>query len=211
MVDPIVRPKSHLLNLPTTPVLIGSFIDHWPITITTNSPIPKNLIANSIIVTPTMAATNTNSLPTTTNGITPTAALITNKVTILTMGTIKIVATSINISSILPTIPVMNLSTLVNGTTPLLQQLVMLQCLLEIVMGTFLTPLSTLRRQRVSGKSSIARRNMPSPNQPTCTSIPHLTPRAVTGLLVIGLRQLLPLLLRGLPTKRTLIFSMGAY
>ena len=213
MVDPIVRRKSRLLNLHTTRVLIGSFTDHRQIIITTNSLILKNLSANSIIVTPTTVATNTNSKPTTTNDTIPTAALLANKVTILTPGTIKIVDTSSNISSILPTIPVMLLSTLVNGTTPPLRQLVMQLRLLQIVTEMFLTPLSTLGRQKVSGKSSIARRNMPILSLPTCTIIPYLTPRAITGLLVIGLRQQQPLppSLRAPPTKKTLIFSMEGY
>ena len=212
MADPIVRRKSRLLNLHTTPVLIGSFIDHRPITIITKSPILKNLIANSIIVTPTTVATNTNSQPTTTNDITPTVALLTIKATTLTMDTIKIVDTSSNISSILPTIPIMLLSILANGTTPLLRQLAMPLYLLQIVTVMFLTPLSMPRQQKVSGKSSIARRNMPSPNLPTCTIIQQPTPRAVTGLLVIGHRQQqLQLSLPNPPTKKTSTFSMVAF
>jgi len=159
MVDPTAHHKSPRLSPRTIPAPIGSFIDHRP-TIS----ILKNLIVQVAVLT--VVATNTDSRHTMINGITPTAAHPTYKVSILKMAITKIVATSSNTKSTLHTIPTMPSSTLnnlVSGTTLLHLQLVVL---LPQVAPIFPTPPSMPRTQRNSAdKRNTAVRNMPILNR----------------------------------------------
>mmetsp|Transcript_31031 Transcript_31031/g.90773 ORF Transcript_31031/g.90773 Transcript_31031/m.90773 type:complete len:216 (+) Transcript_31031:765-1412(+) len=215
MVDHTAHRKSRLPSPCTIPAPIGSSIDHRP-NISIISPILKNL---SVAVR-TMVATNTNSQRTTINGITPTVAQPTYKVTILIIATTKIVATSSNMNSILPTIPTMPLGTLnnlISGTTLLHRQLVVFLPYATTIFPTL--PSMPRPPKNSADKRNTAAKNMPTPNRiltelfrPLQRISTQPMPRAITGLpLECGLPPRPQLPPQDHPTKKTLIFSTAVF